>query len=157
MGMQADLVVAGELLGGDGLTRPAGDGSPRRASRQTSSRGQAGAILGRCLREHQIPGLQRIEVAVDPLVQVGAAAPAAGWKWASARRAVPRLQHRHIEVDLRPHWRSRLLAVACPPTCWLSWRARLRKISRRRQHRLASPHLQQGQPQASAAAWRLHD
>jgi hypothetical protein len=130
-GMQAYLVVAGQHLGGDGLS--CSEGVARCAQRKQTDfvQRQAGAILGQVLGEHQISCLQRIEVAVDPLVQVDAATAAAGIEVGQRPvEALPRLHHGHIEVDLRPHCRSRLLArFSSSSTCWLSWRARLRKIS----------------------------
>ncbi|MNE45505.1 hypothetical protein D3C80_1397900 [compost metagenome] len=107
--------------------------------------------MGQVLGEHQIPHLERIEVAMDPLVQIDAATPAAGME-VRQRPVEPLsgLQRRDIEVDLRLPLALQVVGQVLQLFHLL---AELtgpleEDLPRRRQHRLASPHLQQGQPQA---------
>ncbi len=149
--MQAYLVVAGELLGGDG-PRQGGEGMFGRAERQQAYfvQRQAGAILGQVFGQHEIPYLQCIEVAVNAFVQIDAAAPAAGIEVGQCPiETLPRLQHGNIEIDLRlplpfqvvgqVFQLFHLLAELTGPL--------EEDLPCRRQYRLAPPHFQQGDSQ----------
>ncbi len=150
-GMQADLVVAGQLLGGDGSAL-GGERVLGRAEWQQAHlvQRQAGAIVGQVLGEHQIPYLQGVEVAVNALVQIDPAAPAAGIEVGQCPiESLARLQHRHIEVDLRLPLPLQVVGQVLQLFHLL---AELtgpleEDLPRRRQYRLAPSHLQQSHTQ----------
>jgi hypothetical protein len=91
-------------------------------------------------------------------VQVDAATAAAGIEVGQRPvEALPRLHHGHIEVDLRPRPLRLLARFSSSSTCWLSWRARLRKISPAGVNTALRPAPPAGPPPDSVAAWQPHD
>ncbi len=91
--MKADLVVAGEVIEANGplqLGQRVAGGAERAQAHLVQH--QPGAIPRQMFREHQIPRLQRIEMAVNTLVQIDPAATAAGVEVGQrAIEALPRL------------------------------------------------------------------